>query len=246
MLLREQLTHSGAWLFRRRSYLPLSLILLVPLLAGTCEHFSGNLRLEHFWELLCLGVAAMGIMVRAFTAATIPARTSGRISARLRASELNTLGMYSIVRNPLYLGNFIMGLGISLLFHSWLTTIVFVLVFWLYHERIIYAEEQFLLEQFGQAFVDWAQETPAFIPNPRLWRAPHMPFSFKAALKREYPTLMSFIGSFTLVNIALDSMARGRAAFDPLWMAFLGVGALAYFSLRALHKKTDFLRTEGR
>ena len=46
------------------------------------------------------------------------------------------------------------------------------LVFWLYYERIMLAEEEFLRARYGKAFDDWAARTPAFLPNFRHWVPP--------------------------------------------------------------------------
>jgi len=51
--------------------------------------------------------------------------------------------MYSMVRNPLYLGNFFMGLAPVLFMHTWWLCVIYVLAFILYYERIIVKEEAF-------------------------------------------------------------------------------------------------------
>lgn len=52
--------------------------------------------------------------------------------------------MYSIVRNPLYLGNFLMVLRVVLVLRVWWLSLLYLLVFTIYYERIIFAEEMFL------------------------------------------------------------------------------------------------------
>jgi protein-S-isoprenylcysteine O-methyltransferase Ste14 len=71
------------------------------------------------------------------------------------AEVLNTTWMYSLVRNPLYLGNFIIWLGLALFINVWWCTIIVILSFILFYERIIFAEEKFLREKFGKTF-KWA------------------------------------------------------------------------------------------
>ncbi|MGC9453013.1 MAG: methyltransferase family protein, partial [Oceanipulchritudo sp.] len=50
--------------------------------------------------------------------------TSGRNTKQQVAYSLNTTGFYSVVRNPLYLGNFFMYLGIALFTHHWWLVLV--------------------------------------------------------------------------------------------------------------------------
>lgn len=86
-----------------------------------------------------------------------PKKTSGRNTKKGQVADyLNTKGMYSIVRNPLYLGNFFMGLGIFLFLCIWWVEFIYTLVFMLYYERIIFAEEQFLVKKFKQQYMEWA------------------------------------------------------------------------------------------
>ena len=56
-----------------------------------------------------------GLGIRVFTVGFTPKNTSGRNTAEQIADVLNTSGIYSMVRHPLYVGNFFMWLGIGLL-----------------------------------------------------------------------------------------------------------------------------------
>ena len=56
--------------------------------------------------------------------------------------------------------------------------LVATLAYWIYYERIAYAEEEFLSRRFGARHLAWAQRTPAFVPRLAGWRAPALPFFF--------------------------------------------------------------------
>ena len=99
------------------------------------------------------------------TVGYVPRGTSGRNTRKQVAEVLNTTGMYSVVRHPLYVGNFIMWLGISLFFHLWWFTLLIALIFWVYYEKIMYAEEAFLEEKFGEQFLALGRKNPAFYPS---------------------------------------------------------------------------------
>ncbi len=93
-------------------------------------------------------------------------------------------GIYSIVRQPLSLFNFLIYFGICLLIgHLWFV-ITFCLLFWIYYERIMYAEEQFLYRKFGEDFVKWSAETPAFFPKFKIFVKPSHSFSWKKVIKK--------------------------------------------------------------
>ena len=64
------------------------------------------------------------------------------------ADSLNTTGIYSTVRHPLYLGNFFMWLAIVVLTADLYFVIVFCLCYFIF-ERVMLAEEDFLANKFG-------------------------------------------------------------------------------------------------
>ena len=198
------------------------------------------------WEILCLAIALLGLVVRVLTVGYVPAGTSGRNTLKQVAATLNATGMYSVVRHPIYLGNFLMWFGVSLLPWCWWFTLITVLIFWLYYERIMFAEEGFLLEQFGEQYREWAAKTPAFIPKFSNWVRPNLPFSLKSAVSREYSTLFTIIALFTFFNVIIAWFSRGIPVPDRFTVTLFVLGLLIYGSIRYLKKRTDLLRTEGR
>ncbi len=117
------------------------------------------------WPLICFGISLTGLAMRAYIVGCAAPGTSGRNRGAQVAESLNTTGAYSLVRHPLYFANAIMWLGPLLYPRSFWPALVLVLVFWLYYERIMFAEEEFLRGKYGQAFLDWAARTPAFLPK---------------------------------------------------------------------------------
>jgi len=101
-------------------------------------------------------ISLCGLAIRVYTVGHTPANTSGRNTAGQLAESLNTTGIYSLVRHPLYLGNFFMWLGVALLIANFWFVIAFVFAYWIYYERIMFAEEQFLRTKFGPTYVEWA------------------------------------------------------------------------------------------
>ena len=100
--------------------------------------------------------------------------TSGRIPKRSGPEHSSTTGVYSVVRHPLYLGNYLIGLGAVLVpFEFWFFSL-YTLLYWLYYERIMMAEERFLVSRFGDSFEEWAKQTPAFIPRMSQWIPPRV------------------------------------------------------------------------
>jgi protein-S-isoprenylcysteine O-methyltransferase Ste14 len=206
---------------------------------------EGN-EIDDRWTAICFCLSLAGFGIRVVTVGHTPAHTSGRERSMQRADALNTSGLYSIVRHPLYLGNFLVGFGFALFPHSWVLLLVYCLAFWLYYERIMFAEEAFLLEKFADQFVQWSGVTPAFIPDPGLWKSWELPFSLRNVLKREYSGFLAIIAMFFFLDQVDRYLATGSVEVTPLWLVLLAVGVLAALVLRALRKKTDVLDVKGR
>jgi hypothetical protein len=172
--------------------------------------------------------------------------TSQRNTGRPQAEALNTTGLYSVVRHPLYLGNYLVWLGVALFPGAWWAPVIASLVFWLYYERIMFAEEEFLRRRFGEAYTAWAAVTPAFLPRLRGWRSPDARFSLPTVLRREHSGLLALIASLTLLEAVSDHAATGRLALDPVWGTALAATLVLCLGIRTLKHRTRLLHVEGR
>jgi len=244
-MLFEEMQKQGSWLFRHRSYLPLVLVLLGVLAMLKGEALERWDTLEAIYCSLSILIALLGFYIRIITIGHVPQRTSGRNTKAQVADTLNTTGMYSVSRNPLYLGNFLMWLGIVLYTQSWWFVLTFLVLFALYYERIIMAEEAFLREKFGQTYADWAARTPAFFPRGSLWRKPALPFSLRLVLRREYSGAFALAVCLSFVEVVGDFFEEGHFELELAWMIPLAVTAVLYVVLRTL-KKRHLLDVEGR
>ena len=247
MLLTKKFEVSGNYLFRWRSYLPL---FTVPIIFSALPYYSypfDSHLLNVAWETFCLAISFFGIFIRMITVGYTPKKTSGRNTKKGQVADyLNTKGMYSIVRNPLYLGNFFMGLGIFLFLCIWWVAFIYGLVFMLYYERIIFAEEQFLVKKFKQQYMEWATKTPAFFPKFSQWQNPELPFLFKKVLRKEYHGFFAIIIYMFALEVISEFSLHHYFKVDFMWKCLVGFGVIAYVVIRFLHKKTRFLKTPGR
>lgn len=253
MSLYQTMIRHGHTMFRWRSYIPL--LFIGPLLlafkeSSQMEAMVGN-GLEDVWVLFSFIVALSGIALRAFTVGFVPANTSGRNAKEQRADVLNTRGMYSVVRNPLYLANFIIILGVLLSIKVWWLVLIVSLVFFIYMERIILTEESFLEEKFGETYNAWRAKTPVIIPNFKLWQPSPSPFSWKTVLKREYPGLLGMATAFLVTEMVTDLIVEGEPFStwiqeDIIWPILYTAILILCLTLRTLKKHTSVLKVEGR
>lgn len=77
-------------------------------------------------------LSLVGFLIRAYVIGTTPRGTSGRNTKGQVAEELNQAGMYSMVRHPLYLGNYLMWIGIVVFAGNICFILIASLLFWIY------------------------------------------------------------------------------------------------------------------
>ena len=252
MAMREEFKTVGSWLFRWRSYLPLLLLVLViaTLLSAPVDidELARDDETIDLWaaEFVGLLISLFGLSVRALTVGYAARRTSGRNTRGQIADSLNTTGMYSVVRHPLYFGNFIIWMGLSLPLESWQFSLMVALIFVLYYERICYCEEEFLRQRFGPQFFDWAARTPAFIPRIRAWRPPALPFSLRKVVAKEYTGLFAIFVAFTGIELLDTGLGDHAWEVDRAWAVLFIFNLGLYVMIRMVKRRTTLLDVPDR
>lgn len=128
------------------------------ILAVLAITFPGAYSLPRIIAGVALVLAGQALRYRA--AGYIPKYRTEVIGAPI----LVTWGPYSYIRNPLYAGNAVMGIGWALML-SWFWVPVFAVLFYvLYCAVIIPAEEEFLADKFGDEYENYRAAVPALIP----------------------------------------------------------------------------------
>ncbi len=246
MGLQRELTNTGNWLFRWRSFLPITVVVfgIVAMLPIRTPNHDG--LIADSIEIIALGISFLGMLIRAVTVGHTPAGTSGRNTAAQVAESLNTTGIYSTVRHPLYLANFLVGLGLACFTLTWWFPLMYTLTFWLYYERIMLAEEAFLRSKFGEQFTEWIQKTPAFIPSWKNYTPPALKFSLLNVLRREYNTLLQIVVVSFLLELFGDWFDTKRLSVSMPWCIFLLTGTFVWACLRTLKRNSSVLKVDGR
>jgi protein-S-isoprenylcysteine O-methyltransferase Ste14 len=253
MRLARRLEHDGGFLFRWRSFLPLLLIPVALAAIARGSPLEGHIgeRGYHLWAYGCMLLSFTGLAIRWATVAFVPAHTSGRNTRSQRADALNRTGLYSVTRNPLYLGNFLAILGIAMSIGVWWFAVIVCLSYWLYIERIIMTEEAFLADKHGAVYASWVAETPVFIPRLRNWTPPAERGSLKTLLRREFNGVLA-VGAAFIAFEAISDLGFGKEPLttwmweDGVWVALLLGSAFVFCVLRTFKKHTNILRVPVR
>ncbi|MEO0141648.1 MAG: methyltransferase [candidate division WOR-3 bacterium] len=180
----------GRWLFRNRGWLGVPFF-LIALVFG-----------EYSPVLLATG-ALLTILGEAIRWVSVSFSGPTTRSPRIEAPRLVTWGPYAWTRNPIYWGNFILGLGMTLssgAFFPWLA-IAFAILFWAEYALIILAEEDHLRKAFPQEFTDYCKRAHRFliIPKRTSWRGG----KWRSALRSERSTLLVMLGFYILLALRM-------------------------------------------
>ncbi len=172
----------GSRLFRLRDYTPIPVIILVLFFAspGIASITTG----------MCL--IFIGELIRLYSVAFIG--SISRTRSHTTGGQLITTGPFAFVRNPLYLGNFLITLGFSIYAGNLFLIVLIAAAFWGQYYFIIKFEEQILFEKFGAEYDEYRQNVPALLPIklPRLSEI-EWPTTFSPAIKSEKRTMTAIV-----------------------------------------------------
>ena len=183
-------------------------------------------------------VALVGQTVRILTIGFEYVVRGGR-NRRVYADDLVTGGIYQLSRNPMYVGNLIILVGLALASNTWTCILVASVGFLFVYVAIVAAEESFLSRKFGAAYDRYRAEVPRWLPRAGAVRGAGVAgrFHWRRVLVKEYGTPM---GWCTML-LAILTVQLGRAGLlderqEELTVIVLAFAALfaAYLRVRAL------------
>lgn len=229
MPLREEFREQGDFLFKYRSYLPV-LIIIPGLVVFVRMLPKFNHHIDFKWELACMAIALSGLLIRCLAIGYSADNTSGRNTSEGQiADHINTTGLYSVVRHPLYLGNYFMWLGIACLTRNFWFVIAFTFLYWLYYERIMYAEEEFLREKYGARYPEWASGVPAFIPAIGQWKKPQLSFSWVKIIRQEKAGILNLFLVFFVFKLLEAYFFKGDLLQVSRPWLYMLIGSLVWY-----------------
>ncbi len=194
---QDRIVRFGDFVFKHRDTLPLPFIILaVFILIFTKPTFNTlNVRLSLF---VTGGIIILiGESIRIWAVGYSGGTTR---SKKLIADRLVTEGPYSIVRNPLYVANFLIAFGFSLMANAAIVIPIVIIYFAIEYYPIVRREEYFLLEKFGDTYSLYLRDVPRFFPKKfKTKKAVYDP----AALKGERWTILG-IALMLILMIVID------------------------------------------
>jgi protein-S-isoprenylcysteine O-methyltransferase Ste14 len=194
---QDRIVRFGDFVFKHRDTLPVPFIVITVLLLvftkPTLTEGHARLLLFIIGSIVILGGEAIRIWAVGYSGGTTR-------SKKLIADRLVVEGPYSIIRNPLYAGNFLIALGFSLLANAAVLVPLVILYFVIEYYPIVRREEYFLLEKFGDSYGRYLADVPRFFPKKfKTKKAVYDP----SALKGERWTVLGIVLMFVCM-IGID------------------------------------------
>jgi protein-S-isoprenylcysteine O-methyltransferase Ste14 len=207
------------------------------------EDFLASPSADRWLEGAGIVAVGVGLAIRALVMATSLVRRSG-VHKRVVAPTLYDEGPYAWCRNPLYLGNGIILIGLTMLFDSrWMAWVALPTALLLIR-CIVAAEERVLSESFGPYYRDYCRRVPRFFPRRLLSIAALGPLDWRRALRKEHGPAFAAITTLVVLATAKNFSRMGSAAWhwrEPTLLAVWVVAAVLWARVRHL-KRTGRLQ----
>ncbi|MCX6151470.1 MAG: isoprenylcysteine carboxylmethyltransferase family protein [Ignavibacteriales bacterium] len=187
-------------IFKYRSYTPIPFLLLMFLYQWV-----------NVWSFIfgfIIALAGEWMRLWGVSYAGSETRTTGSVGG----TYLVISGPFAHVRNPLYVGNMLMYLGMGVMSFAIFPylQILALLFFYFQYRFIIKEEEEYLKKAFGKDYQEYFKNVPRFFPRASAYKNPGIPqpkFNFKAGIKSERRTLQAF--AFVTITLLLIRIIRG-------------------------------------
>jgi protein-S-isoprenylcysteine O-methyltransferase Ste14 len=188
--MKPLMIHIGNFFFTwRNKTFPLIILALFVLAVPPTELF-GSESMELVKDAFALMVTLSGLAVRACVIGYAYIKRGG-LNKKVYAENLVTEGMFSLCRNPLYLGNVLIYAGVFLMHGNGLVMLLGMGSYLFIYQCIIYAEEAYLANKFGDAYAAYCRDVPRWIPRLSQFSAATegMAFNIKRVIVKDYTTM---------------------------------------------------------
>ena len=201
----------------------------------------GPPRLTQALILFGAAVALLGQAMRLVTIGYDYIERGGK-GGNVYASRLVRGGVYGLSRNPMYVGNALIAIGLTMVMSAPLGYATIIPLFLFVYAAIIAAEEQYLRHTFGAEYDDYCAQVPRLCPSlPGLARLiATTPYDWRTAIRKDLSTLTGLSLGLILLPVWRTLWMEGaEAAQARAPGALVGSGLVlgVYWALHQLKKR---------
>lgn len=199
---------------------------------------------DRFLAVVGIAVALLGQVVRLVTIGFEYIHRGGR-DGQVYAGRLVRGGVYGVTRNPMYVGNGLISIGMTMLLGSPMGYFILIPFFLFVYQAMVAAEEAYLRKTFPGEYKDYATSVNRYVPKLSGVAASFagMRFDWRRSIKKDLGTVVGLTIGFIFIPVWRSYLLHGAeatktAAVRALWLS-LAVGALYLFLLTL--KRSDRL-----
>lgn len=232
------LTRAGGWFFRYRNFVfPAALVALFIMLPP--RPLLGDEAVDFWADMAGIGLALAGSGFRAWVIGLAYIKRGG-LDKKVHADTLVSSGMFAVCRNPLYVGNALVLLGLFVVHNNPLAYVLGLAFFGFAYWSIIATEEKFLEAKFGDAYRDYCRRVNRFWPSFTHYReaVAGMDFNWRRVVIKDYSTVYTWtVGMIVLISYEhpyWNDMSLSDALTTPLLL--FGAATALVLLIRVLKK----------
>ncbi|HET6725426.1 MAG TPA: methyltransferase [Gammaproteobacteria bacterium] len=224
------LVHCGRVLFRYRNAL-FPVMLLILMIVRRPRALMGSAAADLWLDAAGIAVIAAGLVLRGWVIGLQYIKRGGE-HGEVYAEGLVTGGVFSCARNPLYVGNLLLLIGLVVVFNDVIVYLVAIPLALFAYQAIVAAEETFLVEKFGEPYRDYCARVNRWLPNPLSLIAVSRgkKFDWRRVVGADYNTAWTWLTAALAVMIyerwSAPAYGSTLAGATPLWAAFVGLCVL--------------------
>ena len=226
----------GNFAFRYRGTI-FPAVLILGLLAFPTSYKGGDVWLDFQYDVIALAIALLGQTVRILTVGLDYIKRGG-LNKQVYADHLVTGGIFAHCRNPLYLGNVMIALGLLVMIDDPLRYAIGAALVVITYRAIVAAEEAFLRGKFGAEFDAYCGTVNRWLPNLRGLGATLQgsSFNWRRILLKETTSFYAWlVAAFVLDGVEHIGQANllGQPDF-VMFASLLAVATLGFAAIRLL------------
>lgn len=229
----------GDWFFKYRNVaFP---VMLVALFTGLPPRpFMGSPVIDVWADMLGLLLALTGSGLRAWVIGLAYIKRGG-LDKKIHADTLVSSGMFAVCRNPLYIGNALVLLGLFVVHNNPLAYIIGLLFFGVAYWGIVAAEEKFLAEKFGDGYRAYYTRVNRFWPDFTHYHeaVEGMDFNWRRILIKDYSTIYTWVVGMIILVAWEHTCWNGGEFIDAIESIIipLGIATALVLLVRILKKR---------
>ncbi len=235
----------GELLFRYRNIgFP---IIAIALLAAFEPGRSRTTSREVLIDLIGLALAGAGQVIHVATLGTAWIRRGGH-NNKVHADQLVTSGWYKHCRNPIYIGNLLIVVGLLIMLNNFSVFVIVLAGVLISYHAIVVTEEKYLIQRFGIEYRSYCQRVPRWRPilKDLSMTARSTPIHWRWAITKAYTSAYSWVLMTVLILTYKAWVFRGLGSV-PETVALAGVFlgcSLLFLLARWLKKRSSVLAAD--